>query len=98
LAYQSGNTVRIEAEFKNFTGAYIDPTVVKFIIYDQTYVKMSETALTVGNRQETGKWFYDFTLPVMSSGSKKGILYCEWYGEIDGKPSIKRETLEVSFI
>jgi hypothetical protein len=97
MRYQSGNTIRCEVEFTNFAGEFTDPTTVKFITYDQAYKKLTEVTLTSGNKSEVGKWFYDLTVPTMDSKSKEGVIFYEWYGDINGKPTVKRESLEVCF-
>ena len=98
MKYQSGNTIRCEVEFTDFAGQYTDPTVVKFITYDQTYTKLNEVILTSGNKTSVGKWFYDYTLPSITTSSKSGTIYYEWMGEINGKPSVKRDALVISFV
>lgn len=89
--YQHGNTIRFKCEFFDFENNKIDPQVVKFIIYDGRYEKVFEEvgATKIG----IGEYIYDYT-----TGDSKGIFYYEWYGEIDGKPSIKRGEFRTEFV
>jgi hypothetical protein len=89
--YQYGNTIRFECTFFDFEGNKIDPDVAKIIIYDYRYnvVFNGEGLKKVG----VGEYFYDYTTEM-----KEQRLYYEWYGEIDGKPSLKRGEFMTKFI
>lgn len=91
--YQYGNTVRLECKFFNFGGQPVDPTLIKVVIYNSKYEQISSINLTVSNRLDIGDYFYDYT-----TEKKEQKLYYEWYGEIDGKPSLKRGTFMTKFI
>ena len=47
-----GNTIKITTTFED-EGVAIDPEVVKFILYDDTYKKLSEVVLDSDNRVNT---------------------------------------------
>lgn len=88
--YQYGTTVRFECSFFNFDGQLIDPETVKVKVYDYKYVVIFEAN---GMKNSQGKYFYDYT-----TESKEKKLFYEWYGEIDGKPSLKRGEFSTKFI
>ena len=56
------------------------------------YKKLNEYVLTSSNKIKTGEYYFDY-IP-----TKSGKVYYEWYGEIAGKPSIKRDVLTAQFI
>jgi hypothetical protein len=91
--YQYGNTVRLECEFLDFSGVKVDPQFVKVIIYDAKYNVISTETLGGANKKNVGEYFYDYTTPL-----KEQKLYYEWYGEIDGKPSLKRGQFITRFV
>jgi len=88
--YQYGNTVRFECSFFNFNNIKVDPQKIKLIIYDYKYNILFEG---VGIKKDVGEYFYDYTTEM-----KEQKLYYEWYGEIDGKPSLKRGEFMTRFI
>lgn len=92
--YQAGNTVRIKATFKDFGGENKDPDLVKVIIYDQRYNVIIEQVISASNRSAVGDYFYDFETPFEVKPSK---YYYEWYGEILGSPSLKRDSFKTVF-
>lgn len=87
--YQQGNTIRITATFKDWNGTAVDPSNVKFIVYDANFIKKDEWTIGPSNRIDTGTYSYDY-IP-----AQIGTFFIEWYCEIDGLPSLKREKLEV---
>ncbi|MDS7057063.1 hypothetical protein NXG04_07175 [Klebsiella pneumoniae] len=91
--YQYGDTVRFECVFYNFEGEKIDPQLIKVIIYDQKYKELKSEVLTSANKKDIGEYFYDYTTP-----KKEQKLYYEWYGEIDGTPSLRRGSFMTKFI
>ena len=94
-SYLSGNTIRLEAIFTDFSGTATNPDIVKFILYDYAHNKISEITLGTNNRLSTGIYYADYTIPTDSSGK---TFYYEFYGEIGGKPSLSRGEFKVSFI
>lgn len=88
--YQYGNTVRLECTFHEFNGSLVDPDNVKITVYDSRYNKIFEGN---GIRIETGKYFFDYT-----TEEKEQKCYYEWYGEIEGKPSLKRGEFMTRFV
>lgn len=90
-----GDTVRIKAKFTDFDGVNIDPDIVKLIIYNKNYTKLSEYVLTSANKIDTGIWYYDYTIPMEHIDR---YFFYEFYGEIGGKPFINREGFKVEFV
>jgi hypothetical protein len=88
--YQYGNTVRFECTFFDFDGNKIDPNSVKIVIYDYRYNIVFNGE---GLKNGVGEYFYDYT-----TEKKEQKLFYEWYGEIDGKPSLKRGEFMTKFI
>lgn len=93
--YLCGNTIRIQATFKDFNKQLVDPQITKFIIYDCKYNKLNEYVLSNTNRLSQGIYYYDYITCSTENGKK--IIY-EFYGEIGGKPSINRGDFTVKFI
>ena len=90
---QAGNTVRFTCKFYDPSGNLTTPTSIKLTLYDYQYNKLSEFPLTDANRIEMGLYFFDYTTP----NEEKKYIY-EWYGMVNGFPSIKRETFTTFFL
>ena len=91
--YQLGNTIRLTGTFKDFDNVIpIKPEVVKFIVYDASFVKLSETVVSDANSPALGTYRYYYTPDTV------GRLTYEWYCEKDGLPSLKRTMIEVKKI
>lgn len=90
-AYQYGNTVRLDCSFHDFENNKIKPDLVKIIFYNYKYEIIFETVVPEGNI--VGDYFYDYI-----TESKPQRIYYEWYGEINGKPSLKRGEFVTKFI
>lgn len=91
--YQLGNTIRLTGVFKDFDNVTpIKPEVVKFIVYDASFVKIREVTLSDVNSPSLGTYQYYYTPDTV------GRLTCEWYCEKDGLPSLKRTLMEVKKI
>lgn len=89
--YQYGTTIRFVCTFYNFSGEPVDPQMVKIIVYDYKYNTIFNG---VGLKSAPiGQYFYDYTTEM-----KEQKLFYEWYGEIDGKPSLKRGEFMTKFI
>jgi hypothetical protein len=91
--FQAGNTVRLQCEFEDFDGNKINPTNVKITFYDTKYNVLQETNLNIGNIA-TGTYIYNF---ITSNEEERRYVY-EWYGEINGLPSLKRSSFRTIFI
>lgn len=89
--YQCGNTVRFECKFYDFDGNKINPDLVKIVIYNYKYEVIQEKV--VDSSINIGDYFYDYI-----TEKKEQRLYYEWYGEINGKPSLKRGEFATRFI
>lgn len=90
----NGDTVRLTATFKNFADALTDPTAITVKFYDQSKAQIGAT-ITDGDivKDSTGVYHYDYTIP---DGYKK--IYYEFCGTIDGKPSVERDIIQVTFV
>lgn len=90
-SYQSGNTVRLTCEFYDFSGGLSDPSSVKLRIYDYKYKLIDE--YTNATKTEMGKYYFDY----VTDENNKTYIY-EWYGELEGTPSLKRGSFLTKFI
>lgn len=88
--YQYGNTVRLECSFFDFTGEKTDPSLVKVLIYNERYEVILEGT---GEKVGVGEYLFDYT-----TEEKQQRIYYEWYGEIDGKPSLRRGEFITKFV
>lgn len=91
--YQYGTTVRLSCTFSNFDNEKVDPDLVKVIIYDKQYKALKTIIITPENRLNVGEYFYDYTTEAQTQ-----VVYYEWYGEIAGKPTLKRGYITTKFI
>lgn len=90
--YQKGNTIKLNATFKDWNNEDIDPTNLKLIIYDSNYTKIDEREVFPSHRMQTGQYYYDYVFDNI------GYFYYEWNATIDGTPSIIRNSIEISMI
>jgi hypothetical protein len=86
---QRGNTVRLTAIFKDWDEEFIDPAIVKVIVYDRRWQKVFELELLSDNRVDIGSYFLDYV------PEQTGTFYIEWQGRIESKPSLHRITMIV---
>jgi len=89
--YQSGNTIRFEADFQNLSGEFYDPSRITFFLYDYRYNILSSQVLSGGNRIGQGKYYYEMSLDI-------GDYIYEWNAEKDGKISLVRKPLTTRFV
>jgi membrane-bound inhibitor of C-type lysozyme len=92
--FQAGNTVRLQCIFEDFDGNKINPSNVKITFYDTKYNQLQQSILSTGNRIATGTYVYNFQT---SKTEERRYVY-EWYGEINGLPSLKRSSFRTIFI
>lgn len=85
-----GKALILSAEFYDMNDTLTDPSIVKFILYDYNWKKISETVLN--NTYRTGLGKYAYTLIPTEPTVGKYFNY-EWYGEIGGLPSIERKKI-----
>jgi hypothetical protein len=87
----SGDTVRLTAEFKNWSGSFASPSNVTVKIYDA-----SRTIIHTGTavQSEVGKFYYDYTLP----DTRGGELTFEFAGILEGSPILGRAKIDRRFI
>lgn len=94
--YLAGDTIRLTCEFKDFSGVLADPSTINVKIYDETQkVVNTYTIDPIANKLETGKYFYDYTIPMDFVGKK--VEY-EWNAVISGVVSLNRSSFDVVFI
>jgi hypothetical protein len=91
--YQYGNTIRFECKFYDFNEQLVDPELVKIVIYNYKYEIVHDEILGINNKRTVGDYFHDYTTEL-----KAQKYYYEWYGEINGKPSLKRGEFMTKFI
>lgn len=91
--YQTGNTVRLSATFRDIQEKLVDPDLVKIIIYNVKYEKIEEYLLDSIRKISKGNYVLDYRLP-----DKPLTIYYEWYGEISGNPFLRREKIITKFI
>lgn len=89
--YQHGNTIRLTCEFFDFDGIPKSPDDVKIRIYDYKYNVIDE--FNNATKTEEGKYYFDYV-----SETENKTYYYEWYGQLDGTPSLRRGSFITKFI
>jgi len=79
--------------FYDFDGDKIDPDMIKITVYNFKRDVLHFQSLGSESRKSIGEYYYDYT-----TEDKEQKLYYEWYGEINGKPSLKRGEFMTKFI
>lgn len=92
--YQSGNRVKLSAKFDNDEGISTDPAIVRLIIYNYKYEIIEQYTMSDANRIDTGQYFYDY----VTNSKKNEKVFYEWYGEMDGTPTLRRGSFITKFI
>lgn len=101
MIYESGDTIRAVATFRNWapegtTGTAVDPTNVSVTVYDadqtviKTYALGTDLEVTKPDAT-TGVYYFDFIIP------SAGTFYIEFKGELDGEPTLIREKIKAKF-
>lgn len=91
MAHRLGNTIRLRAIFQDWDGQPSDPDDVSVRIYSASRKLLRDVLLTSENRLETGVWFYDHLAP------GAGTYIFEFWGLLDGSPSLNRSSFCVIF-
>lgn len=91
--HQTGNAIRLECGFSDFDGSAVDPQLVKVVIYNAKYEALFTKVISDVNKKSVGEYFFDYVTE--NAGQK---YFYEWYGEIDGTPSLKRGQFATKFI
>lgn len=91
--FQCGNTIILNAEFYNENDILIDPSIVKVIIYNQSYEKIHELSDIAINKIGIGKYSCNYRTENVPQ-----YIYYEWYAEIDGNPSLIRDKIRTVFV
>ncbi|MGD6876746.1 hypothetical protein [Bacillus infantis] len=89
-SYPAGTTVRLHCTFYDFDNEKVDPSLLKVLI--RNYQQQIVEQLTP-TKKITGEYYLDYITP-----NKPQTVYYEWYGEIDGLPSIKRDGFVTKFM
>lgn len=86
-----GRITRFTAKFKGFDGTYVNPSVVKFIIYDSKLNVLNTISVTsILSDGITYYTEYAFTA--------EGNYIVEYYAEVDGLIGLVRGIVNVKFI
>ena len=90
--YQMGDTVKLGADFKNFSREYADPTGMSV----KVYVRSTQQVLTTGSptKSSVGHYYYYYTIPLIDYGA----LAYEFSGTLDGLPVVIRKLLIVEWV
>jgi hypothetical protein len=92
--YETGNTVQLRATFKDIDGVAKDPSLPSVKVYDRNFNKIFDFPLGAGNRTKMGEYFVNYTIPY---GEVKTTYYYEFYGELEGTPSLNRGSFVAKF-
>ena len=92
MAYRTGDTIRLAANFIGFTGVAFDPTTVELNIYDRNKVLIVNYSGASILKTAVGTYMYDYITPLI-----KQFLWYEFVGTTDGYPMIARESFEVKW-
>ena len=92
-SYQSGNTIKLTATFKDEQGTIFDPASTPSLkLYSGKY-ELIETYIP--SKSSAGVYYYFLQLPEVSTPS---MFIYEWIVLVDSKPVLKRQQIEVDFI
>lgn len=90
--YLVGNTIYIDGFFYDLNNQPCNPQMVKLIIYNDKYIKIDEIILNDSHKIKNGHYRCPYKF------DNVGQYVYEFYGEIDGMPSLKRELINIKFI
>jgi hypothetical protein len=93
LPYNSGTTVRLTCTFYDFADEVVRPTIVILRLYNYKQERIEEFNIDPSTQHPDGHFYYDYITPV-----KPGTFHYEWWGEIDGKPSLLRDSVTTQFV
>lgn len=82
-----GDTIRLTAQFKNWTGELDDPSDVSVLVYDQNRNELATIAGASVINTETGKYYAEYVVPDV-----KMLIY-EFTGILEGSVITQRKTL-----
>ena len=104
MPYQSGNSIKLNATFKDFSGDAVDPDLIRLKVYDSNLTLLDTITIGAEHKLAVGSYFYIYQLPAQSTTPypndpvTTSSYYYEWYAEISGSVSLKRAKLDVSFL
>lgn len=85
-----GNSITLEAQYKDGTGTLTDPTTPRISIFDPSNVAQITGA--VPNRLSTGVYQYIYAVSISAA---LGYWSAQWQGTINGQGLISSETFQV---
>ena len=65
--YQSGNSIKLNATFKNFSGVAVDPDIIRLKVYDSNLTLINTITIGAEYRLAVGSYFYIYQLPAQST-------------------------------
>lgn len=86
-----GNTVRIYAEFRDWSKALGDPTELTLTFYDRRRNVLSTVPAASIVKDELGKYHYDYTIPDTASP----VIVYEFKGKLSATPIVTRGEIPV---
>jgi hypothetical protein len=92
--FQTGDTIRLQATFKNFAGTLANLTVAPTLkIYDENKVLLTTIASGSLTNASTGVYYYDYLIPATD-----GIYYIEFAGTVDSSVVLRRGYFYAGFV
>ena len=89
-----GDSIKLKVHFKDFDGQYVDPTDIKFKIYNQQKEQIGTNVdITYENRESVGVYTYNYQIP-----NTEDCLIFEFSGNNSGVPILIRKSLNITFV
>jgi hypothetical protein len=88
-----GDTIRLQVQFKTFTGDLVDPEGISLTIYDNARNVLETIPITNENKESIGKYTYDYTPPL-----ELDEFIFEFKGVYNNKPIVARDKVEIKFV
>lgn len=92
-----GNTIRVDVEFKTFSGTYQDPSDLTLQVYDDQYNKIGEE-IQLGSAYRIGTGMYRYYYAIPEDIEPGQILYLEFKGNLEGLPIVGRYLVHCEWI
>jgi hypothetical protein len=91
--YYQGDTIRLQATFRDFSGSLVNPSSVTVTFYNCfTSTEISSVAAT-SNNPSTGVFYTDYQIPT----DKTGVVY-EFKGKVSGTTALARKQIRFGFV
>lgn len=88
----SGDTVRLQVNFKDFDDIAVSPSNIKLTIFDVNKNQIDQYDIDDTNKVKEGVYFYDYILP----DNKTEIVF-EFKGVHKEKPILTRGIIPIKF-